>query len=229
MSCSIRSCTRRPSRIDASLRVLPTEPKPIGQWFPVKVHHAAAEVPGRVVVLRDEAIGAGETEFIQLVLERPLAAAAGDRFVLRDTSSSRTVGGGTLHRSARAGASASHARAPCRTRRAVGQGPGRRHRPGAGGRPTGSTLDGFARDRGLGDDAMTQSSTSLSLVDICPARGPRGYASTRRGSGSPRTSARRSMHSMPSGRTCPASGWSSCARARSRRCRYRCSWRCCDA
>src|SRR5262249_48229902 len=31
-----------------------------------------------------------------LVLERPLAATVGDRFVIRDTSSSRTVGGGTL-------------------------------------------------------------------------------------------------------------------------------------
>ena len=41
------------ARIDASLRVLPSEPRPIGQWFPVKVHHAAAEVPGRVVVLRE--------------------------------------------------------------------------------------------------------------------------------------------------------------------------------
>jgi selenocysteine-specific elongation factor len=84
------------ARIDASLRVLRTEPRPIGQWFPVKVHHAAAEVPGRVVVLRDRAIDPGETEFVQLVLERPLAAAAGDRFVIRDTSSSRTVGGGVF-------------------------------------------------------------------------------------------------------------------------------------
>ena len=84
------------ARIDASLRVLPSEPRPIGQWFPVKVHHAAAEVPGRIVVLRDEPIGPGETDYVQLVLERPLAAAAGDRFVVRDTSSSRTVGGGTF-------------------------------------------------------------------------------------------------------------------------------------
>jgi len=83
-------------RIDASLRVLATEPRPIGQWFPVKVHHAAAEVPGRVVVLRDQPINPGETEYVQLVLERPLAAAVGDRFVVRDTSSSRTIAGGTL-------------------------------------------------------------------------------------------------------------------------------------
>ncbi len=84
------------TRIDASLRVLPSEPRPIGQWFPVKVHHAAAEVPGRVVVLRDAPIAPGGSEYVQLVLERPLAAACGDRFVIRDTTSSRTVGGGTF-------------------------------------------------------------------------------------------------------------------------------------
>ena len=34
--------------------------------------------------------------FVQLVLERTIAASVGDRFVVRDTSSSRTVGGGVL-------------------------------------------------------------------------------------------------------------------------------------
>jgi selenocysteine-specific elongation factor len=83
-------------RFDALVHILADESKPIGQWFPVKVHHAAAEVPGRVVVLRDTALTGGESDFIQLVLDRPIAAAAGDRFVIRDTSSSRTIGGGTL-------------------------------------------------------------------------------------------------------------------------------------
>jgi selenocysteine-specific elongation factor len=81
-------------RIDARLRILTTEPKPIGQWFPVKVHHAATAVSGRVVLLRDAPIAPGETEFVQLVLDRPVAAAAGDRFIVRDTSSRRTIGGG---------------------------------------------------------------------------------------------------------------------------------------
>ncbi len=84
------------ARIDAKLRVLASERKPVGQWFPVKVHHAAAEVPGRIVVLSGESIKPGDSGLVQLVLDRPLAAAAGGRFVLRDTSSSRTVGGGTF-------------------------------------------------------------------------------------------------------------------------------------
>src|SRR5262249_60409156 len=83
-------------RMDASLRVLAGEPKPIGQWFPVKGHHAAAEMPGRIVVLRDRSIAPGETDYVQLVLERPIAAAVGGRFIVRDTSPRPTLGGGGL-------------------------------------------------------------------------------------------------------------------------------------
>ncbi|HEY1413622.1 MAG TPA: selenocysteine-specific translation elongation factor, partial [Rhodopila sp.] len=41
-------------RIDATLRLLPDEAKPIGQWFPVRLHHAASEVGARIVLLRDD-------------------------------------------------------------------------------------------------------------------------------------------------------------------------------
>jgi selenocysteine-specific elongation factor len=152
------------ARIDASLRVLASEPRPIGQWFPVKVHHAAAEVPGRIVVLRDQAIAPGETDYVQLVLERPIAAAAGDRFVVRDTSSSRTVGGGILidvraperHRRTperRAGIAAMAERDPAT---AVA-----RLLSGAG---AWIDIDAFARDRALGPATVERIAADLSLV-----------------------------------------------------------------
>jgi selenocysteine-specific elongation factor len=81
-------------RIDATLRVLPTEPKPIAHSMPVRLHHASAEVGAHAVLLGDQPIPPGGQARIQLVLERPIAAAAGDRFVLRDTSAQRTMGGG---------------------------------------------------------------------------------------------------------------------------------------
>jgi selenocysteine-specific elongation factor len=81
-------------RIDAALRVLRSEPRPITQWMPARLHHAAADVGARVVLLGDQPIAPGEQARGQLVLERPIAAAAGDRFVLRDTSAQRTIGGG---------------------------------------------------------------------------------------------------------------------------------------
>ena len=62
--------------------------------MPVRLHHAAAEVGARVVLLGDEPIAPGERGLVQLVLDRPIAAAAGDRFVLRDTTAQRTIGGG---------------------------------------------------------------------------------------------------------------------------------------
>ncbi|WP_085035085.1 selenocysteine-specific translation elongation factor [Ensifer aridi] len=84
------------SRIDATLRVLGSEPKPIGHWFPVRLHHASAEVGARIVLLADEPVTPGARTLVQLVLERPIAAAAGDRYVVRDTSARRTIGGGSF-------------------------------------------------------------------------------------------------------------------------------------
>ncbi|WP_199099458.1 selenocysteine-specific translation elongation factor [Dyella sp. ASV21] len=81
-------------RIDARLHVLPGEPKPIGQWFPARLHHGAAEVGARIVLLEDTPLSAGGSADVQLVLSRPIAATALDRFVLRDVSAQRTIGGG---------------------------------------------------------------------------------------------------------------------------------------
>ena len=81
-------------RIDARLRLLPGEPKPIGQWFPARLHHGASEVGVRVVLVEGEQLAPGHAADVQLVLNRPIAAAALDRFVLRDVSAQRTIGGG---------------------------------------------------------------------------------------------------------------------------------------
>ena len=81
-------------RIDARLRLLPGEAKPIGQWFPAHLHHGASEVGVRVVLVEDEQLAPGQAADVQLVLNRPIAAAALDRFVLRDVSAQRTIGGG---------------------------------------------------------------------------------------------------------------------------------------
>ena len=81
-------------RIDATVEVLASEAKPLTQWMPVRLHHAAAEVGARIVLLGDVPVAPGDRAMVQLVLERPVAAAAGDRFVLRDTTAQRTIGGG---------------------------------------------------------------------------------------------------------------------------------------
>ncbi|MCW5580482.1 MAG: selenocysteine-specific translation elongation factor [Luteimonas sp.] len=80
-------------RIDVVLQVLATETKPVTTWFPARLHSHAVEVGVRVVPLAGD-LQPGETGVAQVVLERPIAAAVGDRFVLRDTSASRSLGGG---------------------------------------------------------------------------------------------------------------------------------------
>ena len=81
-------------RIDATLRLLATEQKPVTQWMPARLHHAATEIGARIVLLGDAPIPPGGEAVVQIVLERPIAATAGDRFVLRDTTAQRTIGGG---------------------------------------------------------------------------------------------------------------------------------------
>ncbi len=82
------------ARIDATLRVLAGERRPVSHWLPVRLHHAAAEVGARVALLEETPIPPGAAGRVQLVLDAPLAVAVGDRFVLRDTSAQRTIGGG---------------------------------------------------------------------------------------------------------------------------------------
>jgi selenocysteine-specific elongation factor len=81
-------------RIDALMRLLPSEKKPIGQWFPARLHNGASEVGVRIVLLGDKPIDPGEEGHVQLVFDQPIAAAAMDRYVIRDVSAQRTLGGG---------------------------------------------------------------------------------------------------------------------------------------
>ena len=82
-------------RIDVSLRVLSSEPKPLTTWFPARLHLGAAEAGARVVPLQGP-IAPGKTGLAQIVLDRPLAASVGERFILRDVSARRSLGGGRL-------------------------------------------------------------------------------------------------------------------------------------
>ncbi|WP_130617209.1 selenocysteine-specific translation elongation factor [Dyella amyloliquefaciens] len=81
-------------RIDARMHLLAGESKPMGQWFPARLHHGATEVGVRIVLLEEGLLQPGQMADVQLVLERPIAAAVLDRFVLRDVSAQRTLGGG---------------------------------------------------------------------------------------------------------------------------------------
>jgi selenocysteine-specific elongation factor len=96
------------ARIDVLLRVLPGETRAVAQWLPVRLHHAAADVAARIVLL-GEPVAPGTEGYVQLVLDKAVAAAVDDRFVVRDTTAQRTIGGGRFL----------DLRAPARKRRTV--------------------------------------------------------------------------------------------------------------
>lgn len=81
-------------RIDARLQVLPTQALP--HWSAVHMHLGTAHVTGRIAVLAGTAIGAGESALVQLVLDQPIGAMRGDRFIVRDASARQTVAGGSV-------------------------------------------------------------------------------------------------------------------------------------
>ncbi|MBA1145608.1 selenocysteine-specific translation elongation factor [Ectothiorhodospiraceae bacterium WFHF3C12] len=84
------------ARIDTRLRVLATESRPLAHWTPVHVHLGAAAVTGRVAPLESRALAPGSDGLVQLVLDRPVQVSHGDRFVIRDQSARRTIGGGSV-------------------------------------------------------------------------------------------------------------------------------------
>ena len=83
-------------RIDVRLRLLPGEPRALRHWTPVHAHLAASHSTARIAVLGAGSIAPGDSGRVQIVLDRPLHALAGDRIVIRDQSASRTMGGGTV-------------------------------------------------------------------------------------------------------------------------------------
>ena len=84
------------SRIDVRLDVLATEQHALAHWTPVHLHVGAEDTTARVALRRGTSIAPGQVGYAQLIATRPLAALHGDRFVIRDQSATRTIGGGTV-------------------------------------------------------------------------------------------------------------------------------------
>jgi selenocysteine-specific elongation factor len=81
--------------LDVQLEILPTAP-PLTHRTRVRVHHGTAELIGRVILLEGDALEPGHQAKAQLLLEQPVVASFGDRFVVRLYSPSVVVGGGQV-------------------------------------------------------------------------------------------------------------------------------------
>jgi len=80
--------------IDVAVELLPTARKPVAPRTRVRVHLGTAEVLARAV--QTAAIAPGQRGVARLVLETPVVARSGDRFVLRSFSPVTTIGGGVV-------------------------------------------------------------------------------------------------------------------------------------
>jgi selenocysteine-specific elongation factor len=83
-------------RLDATITLLPSEARALRHWTPVHVHIASVEVMARVALLESGDLQPGGRALAQLALESPIGTLHGDRFVIRDQSATRTLGGGVV-------------------------------------------------------------------------------------------------------------------------------------
>jgi selenocysteine-specific elongation factor len=84
-------------RFDGKLHVLNSEQKPLQHWTPVHLHIGASHLTGRVAVLtQNKTILPGDEGDIQIVLEKSIIAMWNDKFIIRDQSATRIIGGGYI-------------------------------------------------------------------------------------------------------------------------------------
>ncbi len=83
--------------VTAELELLP-DARPLADQTRVRVHHFSSELLGSVRILASSAkeIAPGTKSFVQIRLESPVCAVAGDRFVIRRYSPPLTIGGGRI-------------------------------------------------------------------------------------------------------------------------------------
>src|SRR5687768_4062596 len=91
------SSLRSTQILDVKVSVLPGAPRGLRSRARVRFHIHAAEVLARIQVLEsDNQIAPGATGLVQLRLETPITAVAGEHFILRSYSPSITIAGGEI-------------------------------------------------------------------------------------------------------------------------------------
>lgn len=83
-------------RFDVRLHVLLGETQALKHWTPVHLHLGTADTTARVAIRRGESLAPGTSGVVQIVTDRPVATLQGDRFIVRDQSATRTLGGGIV-------------------------------------------------------------------------------------------------------------------------------------
>jgi len=82
--------------LDPRLRLVADAPRPLRQNDRLDLFVGAAETPCRVTLLDSDELRPGQSGWVQLRLDRPIAVLRGDRYILRQPSPSHTIGGGRI-------------------------------------------------------------------------------------------------------------------------------------
>ena len=85
-------------RLDAQVTLSSDSPIALKHLLPVKLYIGAQRLSARVALIESgvSALAPGNTSMAQLILESPISAYSGERFVLRDDSESFHLGGGIV-------------------------------------------------------------------------------------------------------------------------------------
>ncbi len=82
--------------LDLKVLNLSSADKPITQRQRVRFHLGTTEILGRIHLLEHKELTPGQEGYAQILLEAPVVAASGDRFVLRFYSPTHTIAGGKV-------------------------------------------------------------------------------------------------------------------------------------
>ncbi|MDP4125537.1 MAG: selenocysteine-specific translation elongation factor, partial [Bacillota bacterium] len=82
--------------LDLKILNLSSADKPLTQRQRVRFHLGTTEILGRLHLLDQEELAPGQEGYAQILLEKPVVAASGDRFVLRFYSPTHTIAGGKV-------------------------------------------------------------------------------------------------------------------------------------
>jgi selenocysteine-specific elongation factor len=90
--------TLRTSQVITARLDLLEDAKPLKEQTRIRFHHLASELLGTIRFVDDTEgeLKPGQSAFVQIRLESPVVAVAGDRFVIRRYSPAFTIGGGTI-------------------------------------------------------------------------------------------------------------------------------------
>jgi selenocysteine-specific elongation factor len=84
------------TQLEVELQVLAAAAAPLRHWTPVHLHLGTRDVTARIALRRGAAVEPGGRAFARLVVDQPIDALHGDRFIVRDQSAQRTLGGGRV-------------------------------------------------------------------------------------------------------------------------------------